>query len=92
MKNEELNLDEISFTTVNKDGLEVECDAVASYYDEENDKLYVVFTDYSIGKNDLFNYYINEISGEEGNYKLTEIEDKELRLRLINETLEKEII
>ena len=68
----DMNIEDISFTQINKDGLEVECDVIDSYYDEENDK---------------FNLYINEIIPKNDNYEIKEIEDNSLKLKLINQTL-----
>ena len=81
------NMEDISFTLTNKDGLDVECDVINSYYDEDSDKLYVAFTDYTLDENDKFNLYINEIIPKNDNYEIKEIEDNNLKLKLIKQTL-----
>lgn len=81
------NMEDISFTLTNKDGLDVECDVINSYYDEDNDKLYVAFTDYTLDENDKFNLYINEIIPKNDNYEIKEMEDNNLKLKLIKQTL-----
>jgi uncharacterized protein YrzB (UPF0473 family) len=84
-----INLDDISFSIVNKDGLEVVCDLLSSYYDDVNDKLYFSFTDYTLTNDNKFNSYIVEAKKNQNGYDLIEINDDEIRNRLIEDTLER---
>lgn len=80
-----INLEDLSFTTVNKQGLEVVCDILGTYYDEETNKLYAAFTDYFLDENDKIQIFITEVINTGDNYKLKDVEDKELRKRLLKD-------
>lgn len=87
----QLDFEDISFTITNKDGLEVVCDVLSSYYDEESDKLYFAFTDYTLSDDNMFNSYIVEAVKSQNGYDLIEIDNSEIREKLINDTLERNI-
>lgn len=70
----EKDLSDISFKTVNSDGLEVNCDVLASYCDNDTDSLYVVFTDYLLD-GDKFKCYVNEIVFDGNDYILKDVDD-----------------
>ncbi len=80
------NFEDITFTIINKDGLEVDCDVINSYYDDEEEKLYVVFTDYTLDENNKFNLYVNELISNGNDYEIKEMENQALKLKLINDT------
>ena len=81
--------DDMSFSIVNKDGIDVVCDLLSSYYDEVNDKLYFAYTDYTLTNDDKFNCYVVEAVKSPDGYDLIEIEDNEIRNKLIEDTLER---
>lgn len=82
------DLSNISFKTVNSDGVEVLCDVLASYHDDDTDSLYVVFTDYFLD-GDRFKCYVNEIVFNNDSYILKEVDDN-IRNYLIELTSSKE--
>lgn len=82
------DIKDITFSIVNKDGLEMICDAIKTYTDEETDKLYVAYTDYSLDENGKIRIYLAEAieDNEAGKYNLINLEDEELQNTLMNET------
>ena len=86
----ELEYDNITFKTINDDGLEVLCDVLSSYYDEDNDKLYFAFTDYTLTDNNTFKCYTVEAIKSENGYDLVEIDDNEIRELLMKDVIEGE--
>lgn len=89
--NENLDFENITFKTVNNEGLEVICDVLSSYYDEENDKLYFAFTDYTFTEDNNFKTYIVEAKKEENDYHLFEINDLEIKNKLLKDIQEGEM-
>ncbi len=82
------DLSNISFKTVNSDGVEVLCDVLASYHDDDTDSLYVVFTDYFLD-GDKFKCYVNEIVFDGDDYILKDVDDN-IRDYLVQLTMSRE--
>ena len=78
-----VNIDDLSFSIVNKDGLEVICDVIETYYDEENDRLFAAFTDYTLNADDKMEIDVRELVKTNDSYELKEIEDAELKQELL---------
>ena len=78
-----MKYDDLSFTTINEDGLEVICDIKAVIPNPDNDdEPFVKYTDYSLGENQKFNYYYGKLIEDDGDYALKNITDKEVLDRI----------
>ena len=78
-----MKYDDLSFTTINEDGLEVICDIKAVIPNPDNDdEPFVKYTDYSLGENQEFNYYYGKLIEDDGDYALKNITDKEVLDRI----------
>ena len=68
---------DISFTVINDSGLEVKCDVLASISDDEN-KTYIIYTDYTFNQNNEYNVYVSQMIREGDGFTLERIENYEL--------------
>lgn len=69
-----------------KDGKEVECDLLFTFECEDTDKLYVGYTDNSIGKNGRKNIYVGSYDRFLGGRELENIETAE-EIAMVNDVL-----
>ena len=87
-----MKYEDLSFDTINDDGIEVQCDILSIVPNEENkNEPYVVFTDYMLDENDEFILYFGKIKEENGNYQLERVSDKDTVLK-IREQLTDDIV
>ena len=87
-----MKYEDLSFDTINDDGIEVQCDILSIVPNEENkNEPYVVFTDYMLDENDEFILYFGKIREENGNYLLERVSDKDTVLK-IREQLTDDIV
>jgi len=70
-------MEEMNFTITNDNGLEVKCDVLSVINDDEN-KTYVLYTDYTLNDNNEYNIYASEMLSEGTDFKLEEIENLDL--------------
>lgn len=70
-------MEEMNFTIVNNDGIEVECDVLSIINDEE-DKTYLLYTDYILNDNNEYNVYVSQLIKDEDNFILEEIDNLDL--------------
>ena len=75
----------LTFETVNDQGIEVICDLLSSYHNEDTDKTYVAFTDYTLEENNDLKLYIKELVQDGEENVLKDIEDKDVVLKLKND-------
>ena len=69
---------DMSFTIVNHEGIELECDTLALIGPEEGEEFfepYIIYTDYSLDDNNLFNIYVAQITGEGEHFELKPVEN-----------------
>ena len=64
---------EYSFTTTDESGKEVICDTLAVI--EKDGYPVIVYTDYTLDKDNNFNMFISKVVGEEGSYTLEPIDN-----------------
>ena len=70
-------MEEMNFTIVNNDGIEVKCDVLSIINDEE-DKTYLLYTDYILNDNNEYNVYVSQFIKDEDNFILEEIDNLDL--------------
>ena len=71
-KNEEYN-----FTVIDDDGKEVVCDVISVINDENNNEMFVVYTDYSLNEKNQFNIFLSQLVEKKGTFSLKAVENKE---------------
>ena len=87
-----MKYEDLSFTTTNKDGLEVVCDITTVIpNDENNEEPYVIFTDYTLDENDEFIEQFGKIVEVDGDYILKVIEDPKT-IAMLNKEREDEVV
>ena len=75
MNNNIIN-EEFTFKTTNKDGLEVLCDTLAVINQDEEPPI-IVYTDYTLDRDNKFNVYISKVVGDNENFQLENIDNYE---------------
>ena len=87
-----MKYEDLSFTTTNKDGLEVICDILAVIPNPtNNEEPYVIYTDYTLDENDEFVKQYGKVIEVEGEFVLKTIED-EKTIELIKHEAEDETV
>lgn len=87
-----MKYEDLSFTTTNKDGLEVICDILSVVPNPTNsEEPYVIYTDYTMDDNDEFIKQYGKVIEVEGDYVLKTIED-EKTINLIKQEAEDETV
>ncbi len=87
-----MKYEDLSFTTTNKDGLEVICDILAVVPNPNNsEEPYVIYTDYTMDANDEFVKQYGKVIEVEGEFVLKTIED-EKTISLIKHEAEDETV
>jgi len=83
---------DMSFTTINKAGLEVKCDVLAIINDDE-DKTYLIYTDYTFNQNNEYNVYVSQMIKNSDSFTLEEIENWDLLpdIQEVYEDIKKEL-
>lgn len=69
----EINED-YSFTVMDENGLETICDTL-SVVNIEGENPLIIYTDYSLDKDNKFNLYVSKMIKENDNFKLEKIDD-----------------
>lgn len=69
----EINED-YSFTVMDENGLETICDTL-SVVNIEGESPLIIYTDYSLDKDNKFNLYVSKVIKENDNFKLEKIDD-----------------
>ncbi len=85
-------MDKRDFVVINDDGSIINCDALATYHHDENNKDYVVYTDWSTTDEDNLRLYYSLYEEVNGNIKLidiTDIEDQEIGMQLVQAIIKK---
>ena len=85
-------MDKRDFVVINDDGSIINCDALATYHHDENNKDYVVSTDWSTTEEDNLRLYYSLYENVNGNIKLidiTDLEDQELGMQLVQAIIKK---
>ena len=70
-------MEEMSFVITNNEGVEVKCD-VLSVINDDNDKTYIIYTDYTLNNNGEYNVYVSQMINEGDSFKLEEIDNLDL--------------
>lgn len=68
---------DISFTVTNDNGIEIKCDVLAIVNDEEN-KTYLIYTDYTFNQNNEYNVYVSQVIRDSDGFTLERIENYEM--------------
>ena len=76
---------DISFNIINDQGIEVTCDVIKSYHDEETGKLYAAFTDYTLDDKDKLRLFIKEVKQNGDNFIMEDITDVDIKNKLVND-------
>lgn len=71
-----MNNEELNFTVINNEGIEVKCDVVSMITGEDN-KIYLLYTDYLLDSKGNFRLLASEVVQKKNEYMLQDIEDKE---------------
>ena len=87
-----MKLEDLSFTTVNKDGIEMICDILTVVPNPENkEEPYVIYTDYTLDDNDEFVNSYGKIVEDNGEFVLRTITD-EKTINIIMREAEDEVV
>ena len=87
-----MKYEDLSFTIVNKDGIEVICDITTVIPNKDNsDEPYVIFTDYTLDDKDEFVEQYGKIINVEGDYILKVIEDPKV-IEMIKKESQDEVV
>jgi len=87
-----MKYEDLSFTTVNKDGIEVICDILTVIPNpEKSEEPYVIYTDYTMDEKNEFVENYGKIINVEGEYVLKTITDPKL-IDLIKREASDEIV
>ena len=70
-------MEEMSFVITNDKGVEVKCDVLSVINDDDN-KTYIIYTDYTLNNNDEYNIYVSQMISEGDSFKLEEIDNLDL--------------
>ena len=74
-------MESMQFEMIKKNGTKVICDVIATYYDEERNKNFIVYTDKTFDKAGKLNLYYGLYEKVNNSIKLidiTDVEDKKL--------------
>lgn len=85
-------LEKREFVVINDDGSIINCEALATYHHDENNKDYIVYTDGSITEEDNLRLYYSLYEEVNNNIKLidiTDIEDQEIGMQLVQAIIKK---
>lgn len=66
---------EYSFTITNDNGIEVVCDALAVV--QQNEEPIIIYTDYTLDKDNKFNLYVSKVTLKDDNFILEKINNYE---------------
>ena len=87
-----MKYEDLSFSIINDQGIEVECDILSIVPNlENNDEPFVVFTDYMLDDNDQFVLQYGKVIEENGEYILKVIDDDKV-INVIKESLTDEVV
>ena len=85
-------LEKREFVVINDDGSIINCEALATYHHEENNKDYIVYTDGSLTEENNLRLYYSLYEEVNNNIKLidiTDIEDQEIGMQLVQALIRK---
>ena len=85
-------LNKREFVVINDDGAIINCEAIATYHHEENNKDYIVYTDGTLTSEDNLRLYYSLYEEVNDNIKLidiTDIEDQEIGMQLVQAVIKK---
>jgi hypothetical protein len=87
-----MKYEDLSFTTTNKDGLEVICDILEVVPNPVNsEEPYVIYTDYTMDANDEFVRQYGKVIEVEGEYVLKNITDP-IQIEVIKKESQDEVV
>ncbi len=87
-----MKYEDLSFTKINEDGIEMICDILAVVPNPDNkEEPYVIYTDYTLDDKDEFVNSYGKIVSENDEYTLKTVTDKKT-IDLINKESEDEIV
>ena len=69
---------DFSFSIKNKAGQEIICDVLSVIQDDDEQKSYVVYTDYLLDSEDKFNLYVQEVIFSDDSYILMDVDEDEI--------------
>lgn len=76
--------DKLSFTVINKEGIEVKCDVLSMISDKDS-RIYLLYTDYLLDESGTkFRLLASELVEQKNDFILKDIEDKEKLDVLVN--------
>ena len=85
-------LDKREFVVINDDGGIINCEALATYHHDENNKDYIVYTDWSTTEENNLRLFYSLYEMVKDNIKLidiTDIEDQEIGMQLVQAIIKK---
>ena len=85
-------LNKREFVVINDDGAIINCEAIATYHHEVNNKDYIVYTDGTLTSEDNLRLYYSLYEEVNDNIKLidiTDIEDQEIGMQLVQAVIKK---
>lgn len=78
-------MEDLSFN-INKDGITVVCNVIATYHDDDTNKDYMVYTDNAFDENGKLNVYYSLYEKRDNSIRListTDAQDKKIGLELL---------
>lgn len=70
-------MDEMSFSITKDNGEEIKCDVLSIINDDEN-KTYILYTDYSLNENNEYNVYVSQMINDGEDFRIEEIDNLDL--------------
>ena len=70
-------MEDMSFTITNDNGVEVKCDVLSVINDDEN-KIYILYTDYTLNENSEYNVYVSQMISDGDDFKIEDIDNLDL--------------
>ena len=85
-------LEKREFVVINDDGSIINCEALATYHHDDNNKDYIVYTDGSLTSEDNLRLFYSLYEEVNNNIKLidiTSVEDQEIGMQLVQALIKK---
>lgn len=78
MKEEKVYDEEMTFVVLDERGIEVKCEVLADFYDQDAKRTYIAYTDYLFDEENKLNIYASEIIASDNGFQLMDIHDQEI--------------
>ena len=83
-------MEKLEFIKTNEKEEKVICEAIATYHHEDNNKDYIIYTDYTYDENNKLKIYYSLYKRKDDNIeliKIEDVEDEKIGLELLKEVL-----